>query len=192
MVAAIGTTRKCNDLRKLNGDKALDLGDRVRRQFLRDLGDDTLGNLGMKGLAKITEYFRRRDDDELLETIGVSMAIESLRQLGGKPLLGYMMPIGFFHCASGNPKAYDGAPRTIRALQTAGWIVTLEDLLDDQRDTLRVAFVPQEKSFLAITDENESIVGDAQFRFRGHFADAPDPLVVMKILSRFKKQMLPE
>ena len=123
----------------LSGNQPLDLGHRVRRQFLRNLGGDPIGNLRVKGPAEIAQYFRRCDDDELLETIGVGMAIERLRQLGGKSLLGDVMPVGLLHRASGSPNACAGAPRTIRALLTRGRIVTLKDLFDDQRDALRGA-----------------------------------------------------
>src|SRR5262245_14598601 len=47
----------------LRSDQPLDLGNRVRGQFLRNLGDDARGNLRMKDLAEISQYFRRRDDD---------------------------------------------------------------------------------------------------------------------------------
>src|SRR5947209_1547744 len=71
----------------LSGNEPLDLGHRMRCQLLRDLGRDALRHLRVKGSAEITQYFRWRDDDELLETIGVGMAIKHFRKLMGKPLL---------------------------------------------------------------------------------------------------------
>jgi len=53
----------------------------MRRQFLSDLGSDAIDDFWVKGPAKIAKYFRRRDDDELLETIGISMAMERFGKL---------------------------------------------------------------------------------------------------------------
>ena len=39
----------------------------------------------MKRLAKIAQYFRRGDDDEPIEKIGMRMAIECFRNLVDKP-----------------------------------------------------------------------------------------------------------
>src|SRR5689334_15350881 len=141
----------------------------MRRQFLRDLGDDAPGNLGMKNPAKIAQYFRWRDDHKFLETIGVGMAIEGLRQFSREPLLGDVMPIGFFHRATGDPDARAGASGTIRALLARRWVVTRKDLLDDKRDVLRAAFIAQEESLLTVADKNKGIMGNAQVRFHGHF-----------------------
>ena len=80
--------------------------------------------------SQIAQYFRWRDNDELLEAIGVSMAIECFRQFDGKPLLGDVMPIGFVHRASGGTDACARPPRTVRALLARGRIIALENLLD--------------------------------------------------------------
>jgi len=53
----------------------------VRRQFLGDLAGDAIDDLCVKGLAQVIQYSRRRDDDELVEAIGVSMMIERFREL---------------------------------------------------------------------------------------------------------------
>ena len=41
----------------------------------------------MKGLAQIAQYSRRRDHDELVEMIGVGVAIQRFRKLEGEPFL---------------------------------------------------------------------------------------------------------
>src|SRR5689334_1175123 len=125
----------------------------------------------MKDLAEVAQHSRRRDDDKLVEATRVDMAIECFRQLAGKPLLGDLMPVRFLHRAAGSPDARAGAPRTIRTLLSCRRVVTLEDLLHDQRDALRVALVAQEKSLAAIADENESVVRNAQFNFCDHFLE---------------------
>src|SRR6266403_2450686 len=140
----------------------------MRRQFLRNLGGDALDDLGVERLAKIAQYFWRRDDDKLLETIGVSMTIERLGKLAGKPLLGDVVPVGFVHGAAGNPDACGGSPRTIGTLLARRRIVPLENSLNDKPDALRIALVTQEKRLLTVADQNESIMGDGRLGFRGH------------------------
>src|SRR5437879_2786897 len=126
----------------------------MRRQFLRDLGGDPPDNLGMKGPAKLPQYFRRRDNDELLEAIGVSMAIECFRQFQRKSLLGDVMPVGLLHRASGSPNACIGASRTIGALLARRRIVLFKNLFNDKHDAPRVASVPQKQSLSTVADEN--------------------------------------
>src|SRR5689334_6283923 len=125
----------------------------------------------MKDLAEVAQHSRRRDDDKLVEATRVDMAIEGFRQLAGKPLLGDLMPVRFLHCAAGSPDARAGPSGTICALLARRRIVTFEDLLNDQRDALRVAFVAQEESLPAISDENESVVRNAQSSFCDHFLE---------------------
>src|SRR5437879_3740814 len=125
----------------------------MRRQFLRDFAGDPLGDLRVEGLAQVPQYLRRRDDDELLEKIGVRVTIERVGKFDGKPLLGDMVPVGFFHGASGNAGTCAGSARTIAALLARGRIVAGENSLDDEIDTLGVAFIAQEESLLTIADE---------------------------------------
>jgi hypothetical protein len=54
----------------------------------------------VKGPAEVAEYSRWRNDHELLETIGVSTAIERFGKLAGKPFLCKVMPVDFFQGAS--------------------------------------------------------------------------------------------
>jgi hypothetical protein len=68
----------------LSGDKPRDLRNRMRGQFLGDLGSDAIGDLRVKGLAKIAQYFWRSDNDKPIEKIGMSVAIECFRKLIGK------------------------------------------------------------------------------------------------------------
>src|SRR5882672_5568450 len=84
----------------LGRDQPFDLRYRMRSQFLRNLADDPVRHLGMKCLAQIAENLRRRDDDELVETIVVGMTVERLRDLAGEPLLGDVVPVDLLHRAS--------------------------------------------------------------------------------------------
>jgi len=128
----------------LGGNQPLDLGHRVRGQFLRNLGGDAIGNLRVKGPAEITQDFRRRDDDELLEAIGVSMAIERLGKLVGEPFLCKVMPVDFFHGTPGDAKTGGGSSRTIGALLSRRRIIPLKDSLDNEMDAQCIASVAQE------------------------------------------------
>ena len=107
----------------------------MRRQFLRDLGDDALGNLGMKNPAKIAQYFRWRDDHKFLETIGVGMAIKHFGKLTGKPLLCKVMPVDFLHGTSSDAETVDGSPRAIGPLRTRRRVFPLKDPLDSEANT---------------------------------------------------------
>ena len=70
-----------------------------------------IDDLGVKRLAKTAEYFRWRDDDELLEAIGVGMQIKRLGKRVGKPFLCEVVPVDFFHAASPDAKTCERAPR---------------------------------------------------------------------------------
>jgi hypothetical protein len=153
----------------LGGEKLLDLRKRKRREFLGDFGGDTLDDLGVKRPAESAKYFRRRDDDELLETVGVRVAIERFGKLVGKPLLCKTVPVDFFHTASGDTKARKGTSRAIRALLARWRIVLLENPLNDKIDALGVASVAQEESLLAVTDKNETVVWNARSKSSVHF-----------------------
>ena len=117
--------------------------------------------------------FRRRDDDKFIEMIGVSIAIECFGKFAGKPFLGNVMPIGLFHGASGSANACTGSPRTVRTLLARRRIVTLQNFLNDKLETLCVASVAQEKRFLTVADEDESIVGNVRCGFHGHSCSRP-------------------
>jgi hypothetical protein len=54
----------------------------------------------MKCLAQIAENLRRRDDDELVETIVVSMTVERFRDIAGEAFLGDVVPVDFLYRAS--------------------------------------------------------------------------------------------
>ena len=54
----------------------------------------------MKRFAQIAEYLRRRDDDELFETVVVGMTVERFRDLSGEPLLGDVVPVDLLYRAS--------------------------------------------------------------------------------------------
>ena len=54
----------------------------------------------MKCLAQIAENLRRRDDDELVETIVVGMTIERFCDFAGEPLLCDVVPVDFLYRAS--------------------------------------------------------------------------------------------
>jgi hypothetical protein len=149
----------------------------MRRQFLRDLGSDAIDDFCVKGPAKIAKYFRRRDDDELLETIGMSMAMERFGKLARKPFLCKVMPVDFFHGTSGNARTCDGSSRTIGALLTRWRIVLLENPLNNEIDVQCIAPVAQEKRLLAIANENETTVGNVRPGFRRHSCDAPNSML---------------
>ena len=146
-------------------EQPLDLGNWMGRQFLWDFGGHALGDFRMEGLAQVSQYFRRRDDHELIEKIGVRMTIECVGKFAGKPLLGNVMPVGFFHGASGNARTCAGSTRTIAALLARGRIVAGQNPLDNEIDTPGVAFVAQEESLLTIADEEESVVGNMRSWF---------------------------
>jgi len=129
---------------RLGSNEPLDLSHRVRGQFLRNFGGDAIDDLRVKGPAEIAQYFRWRDDDELLETIGMSVAIERLGEFVSEPFLCKVMPIDFFHGTSGDAKAGGGSSRTIGALLACRRIMPLQDLLDNEMDAQCVAFVAQE------------------------------------------------
>src|SRR5467141_706340 len=86
-----------NSTAALNSNKLANLRDRVRGQFFGNLGDDAIDDFRVKSFPKIAQSFRRSDDDEALEMIGVGMAIERLCNLVCKALLGDVMPIDLFH-----------------------------------------------------------------------------------------------
>ena len=129
---------------RLGSNEPLDLSHRVRGQFLRNFGGDAIDDLRVKGPAEIAQYFRWRDDDELLETIGVRVTIERLGEFVSEPFLCKVMPIDFFHGASGDAKAGGGSSRTITALLACRRIMPLEDPLDNEMDAQCAAFVAQE------------------------------------------------
>ena len=128
----------------------------------------------MKGLAKIAQYFGRRDDDELLETIGMSLMIKCFRELMGESLFSEVVPVYFLHGAPQATGVCGGSARTIRALFTCRRVVSLENALNNKFDALCVAFVAQEKSLLTIADENQTIMGNLRSRFPSHFDCAPN------------------
>src|SRR5437879_1413754 len=147
----------------------------MRRQFLGDFGGYATGHLCVKGFAKIAQYFRRSDDDKLLETIGVGVTIKRFGKLVDEPFLCNVMPVDFFHSASGNARTRGGSSRTIRALLTRCRIVLLKNPLDDKMDALCVASVAQEERLLTIADEDETVVGNMCSKFRCHFANSKCP-----------------
>jgi len=147
------------------GDEPLDLSDWVRCHFLRDFADHTLDDIRMEGLAQASQYFRRGDNDKLFKKIGVRVAIERVGKFAGKPLLGDVVPVGFFHSALGNARACAGSSGTIGALLTCGRIVARENSLDDKLDTLGVAFIAQEESLLTIANEKEGVMGNMRSWF---------------------------
>src|SRR5215217_4759024 len=124
----------------------------MRRQFLGNFRGHALDDLGVKSLAKIAQNFWRRDYDEFFEAIGMSMAIECFRKLAGKAFLGDVVPIGFVHGASGDPKACGGSPRTVGTLLARRRIVALQNSLDHEPDALRATFVAKEQRLLTIAD----------------------------------------
>ena len=73
---------------------------------------------------------RRRDDDELVETIVVGMTIERFRDLAGETLLGDMVPVDLIDRAARRTDAGNGASRAIGALFPRCRIVLRQDLLD--------------------------------------------------------------
>src|SRR4051794_3230891 len=113
-------------------DEPLDLGNGMRRQFLRDFGGDALGDFRMEGLAQVSQYFRRRDDNEPVEKIGVRAAIEHVGKFAGKPLLRYVVPVGLVHGTSSNANAGIGSSRTVGALLSCRRIVAFQNLFDDK------------------------------------------------------------
>ena len=72
----------------------------MRSQLLGNLAHDPVSHFGMKCLAQIAEDFRRRNDDQIVETIVVGMAIERFRDLAGEPLLGDVVPVDLLYRAS--------------------------------------------------------------------------------------------
>ncbi len=157
----------------LSSNPPLDFRNGMRGHLLGDLGRNALDHLRMEGLAKIAEYFCRRDDDEMLEAVGMRVAIECFRKFLAKPFLGQMMPVGFFHGAAGSADACDRSPRTIGTLFPRRRIFPLQNPLDDKMDLAGVAFVAQKESLLAIADENEAIAVNENRKFPGHSACAP-------------------
>jgi hypothetical protein len=63
----------------------------MRRQFLGYLSGDASDDLGVARFAKLAQYLWG-SDDEPVEKIGVSMAIEPFRDLVCKTFLRYVMP----------------------------------------------------------------------------------------------------
>ena len=140
-------------------DQLFDLRYRMRRQLLRNLADDPVRHLGMKCFAQAAENLRRRDDDELVETIVVGMTVERFRDLSGEALLGDVVPVNLLDRASRRTDARNGAPRAVGALFARCRIVLRHDLLDFELDLVRGAFVAQKERLLAVADQNERIVG---------------------------------
>jgi len=148
----------------------------MRRQFLGYLSGDAGDDLGVARFAKLAQYLRGSDDDEPVEKIGVSMAIERFRDLVCKTFLRDVMPVDLFHRASCNCRTCGGLSGTVRPLLTRRRIILFENLLDDQIDIKRAASVTQEKSLLTIADENETVMGNdvgarrgsMEFSFRNH------------------------
>jgi hypothetical protein len=60
----------------------------------------------------------------------------------------------------------------VRALLARCRIVLFKNPLDDEIYALRVAFVAQEQGLLTVSDQNETIMGNAEFEFRCHYADS--------------------
>src|SRR4051812_29021173 len=81
----------------------------------------------MKCLAQIAENLRRRDHDELVETIVVGITVERLCDLSGEPLLGDVVPVDLLYRASRRADACNRASRTIGALFARCRIVLLQD-----------------------------------------------------------------
>jgi hypothetical protein len=69
----------------------------------------------------------------------VSATIACFRDLDGEPFLSKVMPVDFFHGASGNARACVGSARAIRGLLTPRWIVLVKNPLDNKINALRVA-----------------------------------------------------
>ena len=149
---------------RLSGDKLADLWHWMGRQFLGDLSGDPFEYLRVKRFAKFAQYLRGSNDNEPFEEIGVSMVIERFGNLVCESFLCNVVPVGFFHRASGNTNTCNRPSWTIRALLTRCRIFLLENPLDDKIDPLCAASVAQEKGLLAIADENETIMGND----RGH------------------------
>src|SRR6185503_10524719 len=127
----------------------------------------------MKCLSQIAEDLRRRDDDQLVETIVVGMTVERFCDLSGKALLCDVMPVDLLYRASCRTDACNGAPRTIGALLARCRIVLLQDLLDFELDLVRGAFVAKKERLLAVADQNECIVGNDGDRFICHYLMPP-------------------
>ena len=148
----------------------------MRRQFLGYLSGDAGDDLRVARFAKLAQDLRGSDDDEPVEKIGVSMAIERFRDLVCKTFLRDVMPVDLFHRASCNCRTCGGLSGTVRPLLTRRRIILFENLLDDQIDIKRAASVTQEKSLLTIADENETVMGNdvgarrgsMEFSFRNH------------------------
>ena len=68
----------------------------------------------MKCLAQAAENLRRRDDDELVETIVVGMTVERFCDLSGEPLLGDVVPVDLLLRFAPYRRS-NGASRTIGA-----------------------------------------------------------------------------
>jgi hypothetical protein len=98
-------------------------------------------------LRRFPNIFRRRDDDELVEKIGVRMTIERVGKFAGKALLGDVMPVGFFHGASGKAGTCAGSARTIAALLARGRIVARQNPLDNEIDALGVPLLRRKRAF---------------------------------------------
>jgi hypothetical protein len=131
----------------------------MRRQFLGYLSGDASDDLGVARFAKLAEDLRGSDDDEPVEKIGVSMAIERFRDLVCKTFLRDVMPVDLSHRTSCNCRTCGGLSGTVRPLLTRRRIILFENLLDYQIDIQRAASVTQEKSLLTIADENETVMG---------------------------------
>src|SRR4051794_22689753 len=108
----------------------------MRRQFLGNLGGHARGDFRVEHLAKIAQDLRRSNDDKLVGKTGLSMAIERISKLAGKPLLGEIVPVGFFHGTSGNTNTCAGPPRTIGTLLARRRIVAFKNLLNNELNTL--------------------------------------------------------
>jgi len=122
----------------------------------------------MQHFTQIAEHPRRRDDNELLEQIGVRVAIERFGQFAGEPLLGNIVPVGFFQGAAGHTDACARPRRTICSLLARRWIVAFQNFLDDKPETVGRALVAQEKRLLTIADQNECVVWNVRAGFHDH------------------------
>lgn len=138
------------------------------RQLFRDFADDPPAHYWMKRLSQVAQDLRRCDDHQLVEAIVVRMSVKRFRDGAGEPLLGDVMPIGFLHRTSRHADALNGSARTICALFARRRILLFQDLLDLEADLLRRALVAQEQSLLAVTDQNEGVVGNQRFRSSCH------------------------
>jgi hypothetical protein len=132
----------------------------MRRQLLGNFSGDPGDDLRVKRFAKLAQYLRWSDDDEPVETIGVSMVIERFRDLVCKPLLCDVMPVDFFHRAASSSEACSGSPWTIRSLLARCRIIAFQNLFDHKIDVEGAASVAQEKSLLTVADKYQTVMGN--------------------------------